>query len=65
MYSGMKWECVMRERVQWHRRIDRADSVVFILRGTADVLLVAVDSAINQALSMLYLQLITSKMTNK
>lgn len=65
MYSGMKWECVMRERAPWQRRIDRADSVVFILRGTADVLLVAVDSAINQALSMLYLQLITSKMTNK
>lgn len=31
----------------------------------ADVPLVAVDSAINQGLSKLYLQLITSKMTNK
>ena len=65
MYSGMKWECVMRERAQWRRQIDEADSVVFILRGGAGVPLVAVDSAINQGLSKLYLQLITSTMTNK
>lgn len=65
MYSGMKWECVMRERALWQRRIDRADSVVFIPHSRADALLVAANSAINQALSMLYLQLITSKMTNK
>lgn len=63
MYSGMKWECVTRE--PWRRQIDQADSVVFIVRGAADVPLVAVDSAINQGLSKLYLQLITSKMTNK
>lgn len=53
------------EREQWWRQIDRADSVVFILHRAADVPLVAVDSAINQGLSKLYLQLITSKMTNK
>lgn len=53
------------EREQWRRQIDGADSVVFILRGGADVPLVAGDSAINQGLSKLYLQLITSKMTNK
>lgn len=56
---------VLWEREQWRRQIDEADSVVFILRGAADVPLVAVDSAINQGLSKLYLQLITSKMTNK
>lgn len=53
------------EREQWWRQIDEADSVVFILHGGADVPLVAGDSAINQGLSKLYLQLITSKMTNK
>ena len=53
------------EREQWWRQIDGADSVVFILRRAADVPLVAGDRAINQGLSKLYLQLITSKMTNK
>lgn len=53
------------EREQRWRQTDGADSVVFILRRAADVPLVAGDSAINQGLSKLYLQLITSKMTNK
>lgn len=53
------------ERERWWRQIDEADSAVFILHGGAGVPLVAVDSAINQGLSKLYLQLITSKMTNK
>ena len=48
MYSGMKWEGVVSERGERRRRMDRADSTVFILHATADVLLVAVDRAINQ-----------------
>lgn len=53
------------EREPRRRQIDEADSVVFVLPGAAGVPLLAVDSAINQGLSKLYLQLITSKMTNK
>lgn len=45
--------------------MDSTDSSVFILHATADGPLVALDRAINQGLSMLYLQLITSTMTNK
>lgn len=62
MYSGMKWERVMRE--QWWRQIDGADSGVNHLHRAADVPLVAADSAINQGLSAVPTAYYI-KMTNK
>lgn len=62
MYPGLEGE-VGRMGGRW--RIDRPDSAVFILHATAHVLLVAADRAINHGPSFLYLQLITSTMTNK
>lgn len=64
MYSGMKWGSVVRATGA-RRQMDGTDSPVFILHAPAAGLLLALDRAINHQLSTLYLQLITSKMTNK
>lgn len=64
MYSGMKWGGVVRAAGE-RRRMDGSDRLVFILHAPAAGLLLALDRAINHQLSSLYLQLITSKMTNK
>lgn len=64
MYSGMKWDGVVRAAGE-RRRMDGSDRLVFILHAPAAGLLLALDRAINHQLSSLYLQLITSKMTNK
>lgn len=64
MYSGMKWGGVVRASGT-RRRMDGSDRSVFILHAPAAGLLLALDRAINHWVSSLYLQLITSKMTNK
>lgn len=64
MYSGMKWGGVARA-ADTRRRMDGSDRSVFILHAPAAGLLLALDRAINHRLASLYLQLITSKMTNK
>lgn len=64
MYPGMKWGGVVRATGE-RRRMGRSDRPVFILHAPVAGLLLALDRAINHQLSTLYLQLITSKMTNK
>lgn len=64
MYSGMKWGGVVTAAGE-RRRMDGSDRLVFILHAPAAGLLLALHRAINHQLSSLYLQLITSKMTNK
>lgn len=64
MYSGMKWERVMRESSGGDK--DRRELTVWYSSCTVpDVPLVAADGAINQGLSKLYHTASSSKMTNK